>query len=108
VVGARTTGAKILFPGGAGYYVTHDGVTFAHFYGNRRIIKSVLIILGAQFVKALSRQLPERFAKSPCVPTACDPWKAKALVSRDDRHRLFTELSRFPVERDQCWFYAEV
>jgi predicted Rossmann fold flavoprotein len=42
VDGAKTLGAKILVSGGGRCNVTHDAVTAADFFGNRRIIKNVL------------------------------------------------------------------
>jgi predicted Rossmann fold flavoprotein len=40
--GARSLGAKILVSGGGRCNVTHDTVTAADFFGNRRIVKNVL------------------------------------------------------------------
>ena len=40
--GVRTLGAKILVSGGGRCNVTHEAVTAADFFGNRRIIKNVL------------------------------------------------------------------
>lgn len=40
--GARTIGAKILVSGGGRCNVTHETVTSADYFGNRRIIKNVL------------------------------------------------------------------
>jgi predicted flavoprotein YhiN len=40
--GAKTIGAKILISGGGRCNVTHEAVTPADYFGNRRIIKNVL------------------------------------------------------------------
>jgi len=46
--GAKTLGAKILVSGGGRCNVTHDAVTAADFFGNRRIIKNVLAAWSVQ------------------------------------------------------------
>jgi predicted Rossmann fold flavoprotein len=46
--GAKTLGAKILVSGGGRCNVTHDTVTAADFFGNRRIIKNVLAAWSVQ------------------------------------------------------------
>lgn len=46
--GAKTIGAKILVSGGGRCNVTHDAVTAADFFGNRRIIKNVLAAFPVQ------------------------------------------------------------
>jgi predicted Rossmann fold flavoprotein len=46
--GAKTLGAKILVSGGGRCNVTHEAVTAADFFGNRRIIKNVLAAWSVQ------------------------------------------------------------
>jgi len=46
--GVRTLGAKILVSGGGRCNVTHEVVTAADFFGNRRIIKNVLAALSVE------------------------------------------------------------
>lgn len=46
--GAKTLGAKILVSGGGRCNVTHESVTAADFFGNRRIIKNVLAAWSVQ------------------------------------------------------------
>lgn len=46
--GVRTLGAKILVSGGGRCNVTHEAVTAADFFGNRRIIKNVLAAFSVQ------------------------------------------------------------
>ena len=46
--GAKSLGAKILVSGGGRCNVTHEAVTAADFFGNRRIIKNVLAAWSVQ------------------------------------------------------------
>jgi hypothetical protein len=61
-------------------------------------------------VRTLSILVPERFADSLCRSCSCDPQKMTAQVSRTDRIRILSALTRFrfPVEGDRGWNFAEV
>jgi len=60
--------------------------------------------------KTLSLLVPDRFAQSFCSYLGFDSQKSIAQVSRTDRHRLFSTLTRFrfPITRDRGWNFAEV
>ncbi len=61
-------------------------------------------------LRSLSHWVPERFSDALCRHLACDPQLRMAQVSRSDRHRLVSALTRFPfpIERDRGWNFAEV
>ncbi|MBH0202183.1 MAG: NAD(P)/FAD-dependent oxidoreductase [Nitrospira sp.] len=61
-------------------------------------------------VRTLSLLVPDRFAESLCGSCSCDPLKILAQVSRTDRNRLLSALTRFrfPVEGHRGWNFAEV
>jgi hypothetical protein len=60
--------------------------------------------------RTLSVLVPERFADSLCRHCACNPQELVAQISRRDRERLLSALTRFrfPIERDRGWNFAEV
>ncbi len=61
-------------------------------------------------LRTLSQWIPERFAEALCRHLASDPHLMVAQVTRSDRQRLMTALTRFPlpIERDRGWNFAEV
>lgn len=61
-------------------------------------------------VRTLSSLVPDRFAESLCRHQSCEPQTAVAQVSRLDRDRLLTALTRFHflVIGDRGWNVAEV
>ncbi|MGQ0556247.1 MAG: NAD(P)/FAD-dependent oxidoreductase [Nitrospiraceae bacterium] len=61
-------------------------------------------------VRTLSLLVPDRFAESLCCSCSCDPLKIMTHVSRTDRDRLLSALTRFrfPVEGHRGWNFAEV
>ncbi|RPH81931.1 MAG: NAD(P)/FAD-dependent oxidoreductase [Nitrospiraceae bacterium] len=61
-------------------------------------------------LKTWAQQIPERFAEALCSHVECDPKTAVAQLSRTDRDRLLTALTKFtfPVIHDRGWNYAEV
>ncbi len=60
--------------------------------------------------RLLAQRLPERFAQALCHHIGCGSERASAQVTKDDRERLVSALTRFPfpVERDRGWNHAEV
>ncbi|HMS82490.1 MAG TPA: NAD(P)/FAD-dependent oxidoreductase [Nitrospira sp.] len=94
---------------------------FAEMYGNFVPGQSVnelrqwFIAQAAQhprrsLVRTLSSLVPDRFAESLCRHQSCEPQTAVAQVSRLDRDRLLTALTRFHflVIGDRGWNVAEV
>ncbi len=61
-------------------------------------------------VRTLSSLVPDRFAESLCRFCSCNPVTILTHVSRMDRHRLLSALTRFrfPVEDHRGWNFAEV
>lgn len=61
-------------------------------------------------LRTLSALAPDRLAGSLCRHGSCDPQEPMAQVSRRDRERLLSDLTRFrfPIERDRGWNFAEV
>ncbi len=60
--------------------------------------------------RILSMLVPDRFAESLCRYCSCNPQEPMAQVSRRDRERVLSTLTRFrfPIERDRGWNFAEV
>lgn len=60
--------------------------------------------------RTLSVLVPDRFADSLCRHCSCNPQELVAQISRRDRERLLSALTRFrfPIERDRGWNFAEV
>ncbi len=61
-------------------------------------------------LRTLSALVPDRLVESLCRHCSCDPQEPMAQVSRRDRGRLLSALTRFrfPIERDRGWNFAEV
>jgi len=60
--------------------------------------------------RTISYWIPERFAEALCRHAACNPQLTMAQVSRNDRQRLLTALTRLPlpIKQDRGWNFAEV
>lgn len=60
--------------------------------------------------RTIAHWIPERFAEALCRHAACNPQLTMAQVSRNDRQRLLTALTRLPlpIKRDRGWNFAEV
>ena len=60
--------------------------------------------------RTVSHWIPERFAEALCRHVACNPQLPMAQVSRSDRQRLLTALTRLPlpIKQDRGWNFAEV
>ncbi len=60
--------------------------------------------------RTLSMLIPDRFAESLCRHCSCNPLELMTQVTRRDRERVLSTLTRFrfPIERDRGWNFAEV
>jgi len=60
--------------------------------------------------RTLSILVPDRLADSLCRHCSCDSQATMAQVSRHDREKVLSTLTRFrfPIERDRGWNFAEV
>lgn len=61
-------------------------------------------------LRTVSHWMSERLAEALCRYVACNPHQMIAQVSRSDRQRLLTALTRLPlpIKRDRGWNFAEV